>query len=138
MPTRKLFAILSCEWLPKIGDSEKLLVRFSIVDEVEGSVPGHKDVKPQAVIVKVSRSVQTAWQKRDSRFLELANLEKVLLHFVASTIRERVWAGEKLSPDEELEITTYSNFVPPDPDTIQMSLGQVEVIEVERKLGFLH
>lgn len=134
---KKLLTILSCEWLPKTGDSEKLLVRFSIVDEVEGSAPGHKDVKQQAVIVKVSRSVQTAWQKRDSRFLELTNLEKVLLHFAASTIRERVRAGEKMSPDEELEITTYSNFVPPDPDSIQWPLGQVDVIDVKRKLGFL-
>lgn len=101
-------------------------------------MPGHKALKPQAVIVKVSRSVQTAWQKRDSWFLELTNLEKVLLHFAASTIRIRVRAGEKMSPDEELEITTYSNFVPPVPDNIQLSLGQVDVIDVKRKLGFLH
>jgi hypothetical protein len=136
MPINKFLTILSSEWCPRTGDSEKLLVRFSIVDEVERSAPGHKDVI-QAVIVKVSGSVQAVWQINDSRFLENNNLEKVMLHFAVSTIKERVQAGAKLSPNEVLRPGANSDYVPPDPDTIQISKGYREMIGVERKLGFL-
>lgn len=133
---KKFFTLMPWEWLDKTGDSKKLLVRFSIKDEVERSASDHKDVI-QAVIVKVSESAQATWQNNNSQFRKHDNLQKELLFFAVSTIRDRVRAGEKLSPNEELNLDTYSDFVPPDPDTIQISSGYVEIIEVEKKLGFL-
>ena len=133
---KKFFTLLSWEWLDKTGDSKKLLVRFSIIDEVERSASDHKDLI-QAVIVKVSESAHATWKNDNSRFREHDNLEKALLFFAVSTIKDRVRTGEKLSPNEVLNLDTYSDYVPPDPDTNQISLGSMEIIEVEKKLGFL-
>lgn len=134
MSIEKLLSILSYEWLPKTGDSEKLLIKFLIED---ASLSDQRKLEPQAIIIKVSRSLMTVWKNSDSRYLEQINLEKILLHFALLIIKGRVQSNVKLLPDEIIELTTYSNFVLPDLDTLQSSLGQTEAIYVEKKFGFL-
>jgi hypothetical protein len=134
-PMNKILIILFCEWLPKTGDADKLLIRISIGDEVEGST--HDNGNQQTVIVIVSRSWQNAWQRRCSCSLERSELEKVLLDFAVSAIRERITAGGMLESGEELILNEYTSYIPPDPNTLQINPGYREIYEVKRKLGFL-
>jgi len=133
---RKWLTIQSCEWLAKIGNSKDLLVLFSIVDDVEHLTTLNND-DLQAVIVKASGSLQGEWKRKNPSFSDPAYLKNAMLHFMISKIKERVQAGKNFKPEEELELNTYSDFFPPDPDTVQISLGHVEVIEFTRNLGFL-
>ncbi len=127
----KLPTVESCEWLPRLGDYDKLLVRFSISEAEQ------KDVtKQHIVMVKLTRSLLTFWVKKNPELSERSNIEKVLLQYATEKIRERVKSGGTILSEEELLLDTSAQFTPPNPATIQVSFGQPEEIAVERKFGF--
>ncbi|OGO35553.1 MAG: hypothetical protein A2W35_21590 [Chloroflexi bacterium RBG_16_57_11] len=127
----KLLTLESCEWLPSLGDYDKLLIQFSISEEEQ------KDATKQyIVIVKLTRSLLTFWVKKNPELSDRSNIEKVLLQYATEKIRERVKNSGTILSEEELLLDTSAQFTPPSPATIQVPFGQPEEIVVERKFGF--
>lgn len=134
----KLLTPISCEWLPHMGDYDKLLVRFSISDDEQKDVAGKIVSEQQYIVtVKLTRSLLAFWVKKNPELSDRSNIEKILLQYATEKIRESVKSGGNILSEEELLLDTYANFTPPNPATIQVSFGRPEEIEVERKFGFL-
>jgi len=137
MGQSKRLSCLSSEWLGKIGDDKRLVVRFSIVAVERGGKPQADQKSPiqeHSVVVSVSRSLENQWVSIDQRISSEENLRARLIQYARFKLRQALNSGQPLP--EHLEMTTYTEWAPPDPNGLDPSDQQPEEVIVERNIGF--
>jgi len=127
------FSSANSEWLPKRGDSDTYIFRYTIVDSEHKGGPEEKSyTQEQSVKVKISRTTQNAWGFINPN----PNLDKVMFQYALDQVKRKVQDGT-LNKDEEVVLFDDApQKCPYDPAKIQFKFGISLEFQVIRPFGF--
>lgn len=135
MSYKKMITLESAEWLPKLADYRKLLVRYSVVDQDDFNLGQDLPGAQRELTVSLSGTAYALWVYGDPRLLDDANLEKVLREFAFRKIKQKVESGDEPTIDQ-ISITSHTNEKPASLGAIGIELGVPQEVTIERELGF--
>lgn len=131
MSNRKFITLKSYRTLEPTGDFYALELRYFLSDNEEWT-----SGRSCRAVVRISGTLLSGWEENYPELREKSNLEKVLIYFAKIKVKERVEKLLTISSDEEFPLLSYDNYIPPNPDLLQITMEKPEEISVIRKFGF--
>jgi hypothetical protein len=131
MTNQRFFSIKSFEWLIPTGDGSKILFIFSTANDVQGT----QNLEELSVIIHFSRNAEIKLINENALNAKKDNQIRVIIEFLRSEIRDAIIKSNKLA--NEINITSYTNFIHTNPELIELRLGEWEEVNFVRKMGFL-
>jgi hypothetical protein len=122
----KYFSITDYEWLQSTGDASRIIINYSIADDVNGTI----NRLDKYIIVKLSRNAEM-----EASFDSLADKAEAIIAFIQNKIEAAIIENNELP--SEITITTYENGFPPNIDDIDLAIEKWKEVVIEKRIGFL-
>ena len=120
------------EPLPKAGDYDEILFRFTVLDPTRAGSPEETTLTSHVTVsVTISRTLQATWS------LQSSDLLKVLFEYAKRHLIQTASKGVPLADMRvDLNTSTAPTSCPYDPSRIAMEWGGFFDVEIKRDLGF--